>query len=157
MLLSEFKHKLKTISVISFLKPDGLAVPKHFHITEVGQINKRFIDCGGTVRNENLVSMQLWESTDFWHQLEPNKLLSIIDLSINKLGIEDAEIEVEYQSNTIGKYHLEFDGTNFLLKATQTNCLAQDKCGIPPEKLKVNLVDLSNNAQSCCTPGGKCC
>ena len=69
---------------------------------------------------------------------------------------EDAEIEVEYQSDTIGKYHLDFDGANFLLVATQTNCLAQDKCGIPSEKLKVNLIDLSKNEQSC-TPGGKCC
>ena len=151
MLLSEFKHKLKTISVISFLKPDGLAVPKHFHITEVGQINKRFIDCGGTVRNENLVSMQLWESTDFWHQLEPNKLLSIIDLSINKLGIEDAEIEIEYQDETIGKYGVDFYNGTFKLMNTHTNCLAMDKCGIP------KVENLLEKKEVSCSPNSGCC
>ena len=73
------------------------------------------------------------------------------------MSIEDAEIEVEYQSDTIGKYNLAFDGENFLLQSKQTNCLASDKCGIPPEKLKVNLVDLGAKEQACCTPGSGCC
>jgi hypothetical protein len=42
------------------------------------------------------------------------------------------------------------------LVATQTNCLAQDKCGIPAEKLKVNLTELTTKATTC-TPGGGCC
>ena len=92
MTLNQFKEKLKTVTEVNFLKPDGTNVPKHFHITEVGQISKRFIDCGGTIRHENVISMQLWESIDFWHRLEPSKLISIIDLSIDKLGIEDHEI-----------------------------------------------------------------
>lgn len=157
MKLSDIKKHLSTVSSVNFILPDGKAVPQHFHVTEVGQITKKFIDCGGVVRDEKIVNFQLWEAGDFDHRLAPQKLLNIIALSEKTLGIEDAEIEVEYQSSTIGKYHLDFNGTNFLLKATQTNCLAQDKCGIPPEKLKVNLVDLSNTSQSCCTPGGKCC
>ena len=39
-----------------------------------------------------------------------------------------------------------------MLTSTQTNCLAQDKCGIPAEKLKVNMADLSKEKQACCTP-----
>jgi hypothetical protein len=85
MLLSEFTKHLETLSEVNFQKPDGTEVPKHFHITEVGQINKKFIDCGGTIRNENVISMQLWESIDFWHRLEPSKLISIIKLSQEKL------------------------------------------------------------------------
>jgi hypothetical protein len=157
MNLSDIKKYLSTVTAVNFQLPNGTIVPPHFHVTEVGQINKKFIDCGGVVRNEKTVNFQLWEAGDFDHRLAPQKLLNIIALSEKTLGIEDAEIEVEYQSSTIGKYHLDFDGTNFLLKATKTNCLAQDKCGIPPEKLKMNLVDLSNNSQGSCTPGGKCC
>jgi hypothetical protein len=89
--------------------------------------------------------------------LAPKKLNDIIGLSEKVLGIEDLEIEVEYQAETIGKYGIEFNGKDFLLTSTQTNCLAQDKCGIPPEKLKVNLKDLSNSSTNCCSPGGKCC
>lgn len=156
MKLSELKKQLSTITDLNFVLPNGTVVPKHFHVTEVGQVTKKFIDCGGTVRNEKVVNFQLWEANDFDHRLAPQKLNDIIALSEKVLGLEDAEIEVEYQSDTIGKYGVEFNGKDFVLTSTQTNCLAQDKCGIPQEKLKVNLVDLTNT-QSCCTPGGKCC
>ncbi len=156
MKLSEFKKQLSTVTELNFVLPNGTIVPQHFHVTEGGQVTKNFIDCGGTVRNEKVVNFQLWEANDFDHRLAPKKLNDIIALSEKVLGLEDAEIEVEYQSETIGKYGIEFNGKEFTLTSTQTNCLAQDKCGIPAEKLKVNLVDLSNN-QSCCTPGGKCC
>jgi hypothetical protein len=157
MKLSEIKNHLSTTDAVTFILPNGTVVPQHFHVTEVGQITKHFIDCGGTVRNEKVVNFQLWEANDFDHRLAPQKLLNIIELSEKVLGIEDAEIEVEYQSDTIGKYHLDFNGKDFLLVSTTTNCLAQDKCGIPPEKLKVSLVDLSTLNKNTCTPGGKCC
>ncbi|MBK6524680.1 MAG: hypothetical protein IPG07_03445 [Crocinitomicaceae bacterium] len=157
MKLSEIKKHLETINDVTFQLPDGSIVPIHFHVTEVGQITKHFIDCGGTVRNEKKVNFQLWEANDFDHRLAPQKLLNIISLSENKLGIEDSEIEVEYQSNTIGKYDLGFDGKNFLLLNKQTDCLAKDNCGIPVEKLKLKMSDLSAKAESCCTPGGGCC
>jgi hypothetical protein len=157
MKLSDFKKQLSTITDIKFVLQNGTVVPKHFHVTEVGQVTKNFIDCGGTVRNEKVVNFQLWEANDLDHRLAPQKLNEIIALSEKILGIEDAEIEVEYQSETIGKYGVEFNGKDFILTTTQTNCLAQDKCGIPPEKLKVSLSDLQNTNQSCCTPGGKCC
>ncbi|NBP75791.1 MAG: hypothetical protein EBU61_07150, partial [Crocinitomicaceae bacterium] len=101
MILSEFKHYLKLVSEVTFLKPNGNKIPKHFHITEVGQTSKKFIDCGGTVRNEEVISMQLWESVDFLHRLEPSKLNSIIELSEKKIEIGNYEIEMEYQGETI--------------------------------------------------------
>ncbi len=157
MKLSDIKKHLNTVSTVNFILPNGTVVPQHFHVTEVGQVNKKFIDCGGIMRDEKTVNFQLWEAGDFDHRLAPQKLLNIIALSEKTLGMEDAEIEVEYQSDTIGKYTLDFNGTDFLLITTQTNCLAEDKCGIPPEKLKMNLADLQNTNQNSCTPGGKCC
>lgn len=156
MKLSEIKEKLNTISEVNFVLPNGTPVPAHFHVTEVGEITKHFIDCGGTVRLEKVVSFQLWEANDFDHRLAPQKLLNIIQLSEKVLNIGDYEVEVEYQTETIGKFNIDFNGTDFLLINKQTNCLAQDKCGIQPEKLKVNLKYLSKT-ESCCTPGGGCC
>lgn len=155
MKLSEVQQALTTISGLQFLLPNGVFVPKHFHITEVGLVTKNFIDCGGVVREEKKVVFQLWEANDFEHRLTPQKLNSIIQLSINSLNITDEEIVVEYQSSTIGKYGLAFDGINFLLTETQTDCLAQDKCGIPQEKLKVRLSDITKI--NSCTPGSGCC
>lgn len=157
MKLSELKQLLIGIQELNFELPNGSLVPQHFHVTEVGQISKNFIDCGGTVRHEKAVNFQLWEAGDFDHRLAPRKLNDIITLSEKVLNMEDAEIEVEYQSETIGKYGLEFNGKNFLLTHKQTACLANDKCGIPEEKLKVKLSDVQNNNKSCCDPNTKCC
>lgn len=151
MLLSEFKESLNQVAEVIFLKPDGTIIPSHFHITEVGQVNKRFIDCGGTVRNENVISMQLWDSQDHWHRLEPNKLISIIDISIERLEMEDLEIEIEYQSETIGKYGVQFDNGIFRLITTKTDCLASDKCEIKPSR------KVMEKPESSCTPFSGCC
>lgn len=156
MKLSEVKTILRTLENVAFKLPNGTFVPEHFHVTEIGSITKNFIDCGGTVRTENVVNFQLWNATDFDHRLKPAKLLDIISLSEKVLGIEDNEIDVEYQSETIGKYDLGFDGTNFTLLNKQTACLAEDQCGIPQEKPKIKLSEITNQS-NCCTPGGGCC
>ncbi len=155
MKLSQVKNVLKNIEQIGFQLPDGSLVPNHFHVTEVGKVSKHFIDCGGTLRQEEVVNFQLWNADDYDHRLHPEKLLSIIELSEKVLKIEDHEVEVEYQGETIGKFGIDFDGTNFLLTTKQTDCLAKDACGIPAEKPKVKLADLNN--ASACTPGGGCC
>lgn len=156
MKLSEFKNKLQTLQNVSFLQPDGTPVPSHFHITEVGLTTKHFIDCGGTIRNEKVVNFQLWEASDTDHRLTPGKLSGIISLSEKALGIEDHEIEVEYQTTTIGRYAVDAAGEFFVLVPKSTNCLASDSCGVPKEKMKVSMAELGE-AKSCCTPGGGCC
>lgn len=158
MKLSEVKIALQKVETVTFQLPNHSFVPVHFHVTEVGIITKNFIDCGGTVREEKVVNFQLWEAGDYDHRLAPSKLLNIISLSEKTLSIDDSlEIEVEYQSETIGKFGLNFDGTNFLLTNKQTACLAEDACGIPPQKQKISLVELGDKNSGCCTPGGGCC
>jgi len=155
MTIKQIKNYLETAENVSFQLQNGTLVPEHFHITEVGIITKQFIDCGGTIRNEKVINFQLWDANDFEHRLKPQKLLNIIALSEKILVMGDLEIEVEYQSDTIGKYDLDFDGENFILLNKQTNCLASDKCGIPNEKLRINMADLVNVNN--CKPGGGCC
>jgi hypothetical protein len=156
MKLSEIKKELNTLENVTFLLPNGTYVPEHFHVTEVGLITRSFIDCGGKVRNETVVNFQLWDAYDFEHRLKPRKLLDIIELSEKVLGIEDNDIEVEYQGETIGKYDLGFNGKDFTLLNKQTACLAEDACGIPQEKQKIKISDIPSQTNSC-TPGGGCC
>jgi len=156
MKLSAIKDILSQVEGVHFQLENGAMVPEHFHVTEVGVITKNFIDCGGTVRHEKVANFQLWDADDFEHRLKPKKLLDIIGLSEKVLGMEDSEIEVEYQAETIGKYDLAFDGTNFILIPKKTACLAMDKCGIPEPAKKAGLVNLAGPANSC-TPGGGCC
>lgn len=156
MKLSEIKKHLSTIEAVNFRLTSGSYIPEHFHVTEVGLVAKHFIDCGGKERFEKVVSFQLWNANDLEHRLKARKLLNIIALSEKKLGIEDLEIEVEYQSDTIGKYGLYFNGKDFELVPKQTTCLAKDSCGIPSTKQKVQLSE-SETQTSCCKPGGGCC
>ncbi|MGZ5255314.1 MAG: DUF6428 family protein [Flavitalea sp.] len=153
MKLSQVKKHLSTLQGVNFKLPDGSWVPEHFHVTEVGVVTKHFIDCGGNVRSEKKVNFQLWDANDFEHRLKPQKLSNIISLSERILMMEDLEVEVEYQGDTIGKYDLDFDGENFVLTSKQTACLAQDKCGISADKLKVTQTQPATS----CTPGGGCC
>ena len=155
MKLSEVKQILPTLENVEFQLENGTFVPEHFHVTEVGMINKNFIDCGGVIRNEKVVNFQLWNADDLEHRLKPEKLLNIIKLSEEKLGMEDHEIEVEYQSETIGKYDLEFNGKTFVLRNKMTACLAPDACGIPSEKVKRNLSELKPVSK--CAPNSGCC
>jgi hypothetical protein len=155
MKLSEIKNHLNNLEQITFMLPNGELVPTHFHVTEVGKITKHFIDCGGTVRNEEVANFQLWNADDYNHRLHPEKLSNIIALSEKVLGLKDLEIEVEYQAETIGKFGLDFDGKNFLLTTKQTDCLAKENCGIPAEKPKRKLAEINN--EPCCSPDGNCC
>lgn len=157
MKLSAFKNQLDKISQLNFMQPNGTYVPRHFHITEAGLVTKHFIDCGGTVRTEKAVNLQIWVAQDFDHRLEPLKLKKILALAENLFGQEDLEVEVEFQTDTIGRYGVEFDKENFLLTTKQTDCLAKELCGLPLEKTKLALSELQSSASSCCTPGGGCC
>ena len=146
MKLSALKSALENLESLSFKLPNGESVPTHFHVTEVGEINRKFTDCGGALRNDTVINFQLWTSDDYDHQLGVQTLQNIIALSEQKLSLPDTEIEVEYQGDTIGKYGLEVSGGVLQLTATQTACLAEDACGIPV-----------NDAPSGCAPNSGCC
>jgi len=152
MKLSEIKKILETVDSINFQLPDGKFVPEYFHVTEVGLVTKNFIDCAGKIRKETIVNFQLWDANDYEHRLKAKKLTHIIALSEKVLGIEDFEIEVEYQNTTIGKYNLDFDGKNFQLLNKQTACLAPEMCCTPNQNL--SEISLKNNS---CAPNSGCC
>lgn len=156
MKLSEVKQILPTLENVEFQLENGTFVPAHFHVTEVGMTTKNFIDCGGVVRNEKAVNFQLWNASDINHRLDPDKLLHIIQLSEDKLDIADAEVEVEYQNGTIGRYDLAFNGKYFMLNNKKTACLAQDSCGNPAEKQNSQSTTLKKES-SCCTPNSGGC
>ncbi|MFN4880445.1 MAG: DUF6428 family protein [Bacteroidota bacterium] len=154
MKLSFFKKCLSSVQHLQFRLDSGLAIPDHVHVTEVGIINKQFVDCGGVIRKEHVVSFQLWYADDLDHRLKPHKLIDIISISEKLIGLEDLDVEVEYQRETIGRYHLAFDGTAFILIAKHTACLAEDACGTGIIKQKIKRTELATVG---CKPGSGCC
>ena len=166
MTLTEVKEALTTIDELHFVLPNGQTVPSHFHVTEVGSIDKHFIDCGGNIRYESVVNFQLFTAQDYDHRLQAEKLRAIVELSEKKLQLGNHAIEVEYQGDTIGKYGLSFDGSHFHLTTKQTACLANEACGLPANKPKkrLSMRDLqvteavAVESPDACEPSGcKCC
>ena len=153
MLISAFKQTLGAIDTLRFQMSNRHFVPAHFHITEVRNVTRNYIDCGGVQRQENKLNLQLWVASDTDHRLKPNNLLNILQLAEKQLGYSNVEVEIEYQQNTIGRYKLAFDGAVFQLINTQTACLAPDQCGIPQEKPRVRV---SAEGLSC-NPNSGCC
>ena len=153
MLISAFKQTLSELDTLKFQLPNGVFVPAHFHITEVGNITRNFIDCGGVQRQENKLNLQLWVASDTDHRLDPTNLLNILQLAEKQLGNSNLEVEVEYQQSTIGRYKLAFNGAVFQLINTQTACLAPNQCGIPQEKPRVRFTASGLS----CNPNSGCC
>ena len=153
MLISAFKQTLRELDTLKFQLPNGAFVPAHFHITEVGNITRNFIDCGGVQRQENKLNLQLWVASDTDHRLDPTNLLNILQLAEKQLGNSNVEVEVEYQQSTIGRYKLAFNGAVFQLINTQTACLALNQCGIPQEKPRVRVTASGLS----CNPNSGCC
>ncbi|PPK85351.1 hypothetical protein CLV84_2247 [Neolewinella xylanilytica] len=157
MRLSELKNFLAGNDRFTITLPDGSQVPAHFHVTEVGEVTKNFIDCGGTVRRDRVASLQLWSADDYDHRLAPDKLTRIIEIAETELGLGNLEIEVEYQgTHTIEKFGLESDDDALRLTTKLTDCLAKDACGIA-KKPKVSLSAFTAAASGSCTPGSGCC
>ena len=153
MLISAFKQTLRELDTLKFQLPNGEFVPAHFHITEVGNITRNFIDCGGVQRKENKLNLQLWVASDTDHSLDTTNLLNILQLAEKQLGNSNIEVEVEYQQSTIGRYKLAFNGAVFQLINTQTACLAPNQCGIPQEKPRVRVTASGLS----CNPNSGCC
>lgn len=156
---SEFIAALRTHAdkQISLLLPDGGFVPAHFHITEVGHVTKRFIDCGGTRRELETCLLQTWVHDDVDHRLTAGKLAAIFDKAGDVLPQHDLPVEIEYEDYVVAQFPVEsaeiIDGLlTFRLGLKHTDCLARGIC-LPGE--------CAPKAQSlpttCCTPGSKCC
>lgn len=157
MTLSEFKYTLKTTDDLNFKLSDGRAVPQHFHITEAGLVTKHFIDCGGQTRTEKKINFQIWVANDYNHRLNSKKLLDIIAISQKILGDEDLEIEIEYQTDTLGKYGLVYNDEYFVLTTKKADCLAIEKCGFSDKNYHLTAAESLDKEKDCCTAENGCC
>ncbi len=135
MKLSDFKTALKGFPAHSlrFVLPDGDAIAAHAHITEVGRIDKTFIDCGGTVRRVSTCSLQAWVADDTDHRREPGQLATILDRAEPILSDDDLDVEIEYEDCQISQFPVRTvsatgDGLKFHLGTKHTDCLAKDVC-----------------------------
>jgi hypothetical protein len=132
---------------LRFVLPDGRMVPAHAHITEVARVDKRFVDCGGTLRNDSVCRLQTWTAQDFHHRLSAGKLLDILNKAAAFLPGGDVEVDVEHELEFVSQFPLEnveVDGPELRLNLStrHTACLASDQCGVPAAMLPVRFKPL---------------
>jgi hypothetical protein len=140
MQLRELKSLLREHSAknLGFVLPDGDPIPADFHITEIGYVTKKFVDCGGTVRSTAACVLQAWNAAnDPDHRLTAGKLAAILDLAGAVVPSDDLEVEVEYEGCQISQYPVdsslvEGQTLKFVLTCKHTDCLAKEACGLEP-------------------------
>lgn len=129
--------------------PDGEPIEAHFHVTEVGRVQKDFIDCGGTVRRVTSCLLQTWVGDDTDHRITAAKLLKAIAMAGPVLGDEDLPVELEYETCNVVQLLVAGtepagDGLRVMLASKHTDCLAKELC-------------LPASGPGACKPGSGCC
>jgi len=139
---------------LHIILPDDDIVPAHFHVTEIGRVQKDFIDCGGTARATTHCQLQLLVASDVDHRLTAGRLAKIFALSEPVLRGDDLPVVIEHEDcRTIAFPLTSFEATDdqitLRLALPHPACLAGDKCGLSPAEAGV--------ADSACAPGSGCC
>lgn len=134
---------------LHLMLPDQSFVPAHFHVTEVGRVQKDFIDCGGTTRSTAACVLQVWVAQDTDHRLDTTKLAKIVRLAAPLLKGDELPVEVEYENGVVSQYPVTAaevtpEGVLLHLGTKHTDCLAKDRCGVPV-------------SESACCPTAGCC
>ena len=113
--------------------PDGSFVPAHFHVTEVGHVQKTFIDCGGVVRSTAACVIQVWVANDVNHRVNTTKLSRIFHLAAPILKEKGLSVEIEFERDVVSQFPLvsvdaATDSVTFQLGSKHTACLAPQLC-----------------------------
>ena len=156
MKLSHFTELLQTHSDKPFrlVLPGDQAVPHSFHVTEVGYVTKRFIDCGGKLHTIQTCQLQAWLGTDTDHRLLAGKMVGVLNQAAAR-GVlpagEDLDVEIEYEDTAISQYPIAGcavteDAVILSLTSKHTDCLAKESC----------LPSLPMAAGDCCGVGCAC-
>jgi len=130
---------------LRFRLPTGGLTPIHLHLTEVARVEKRFIDCGGTVRTDVSARLQLWTADDTDHRVGCAKAIQILGRGADLVGSTDLPMEVEFDFPLLTLFAVvgsvvEGSERIFLLEGKKADCLAPDVC-LP----------------KACKPGSGCC
>ena len=135
MTVSELRTALATTPnlPLTVLWPDGDPIEAHFHMTEVGRVQKDFVDCGGTIRRTVTCLLQTWVGDDGDHRITAGKLLKAFEHAGPVLAGEDLPVELEYETCNVIQFTVvavvpEAERLVVQLGGKHTDCLAKELC-----------------------------
>jgi hypothetical protein len=132
-----------------FILPDGSQIPPHMHVTEVGHVVRKFIDCGGVIGKEENIVLQTRAGSDVEHRLGSDGLAKILRLGRRVLPATDLDVSVEYDCCVVSQYPIsdvKTDGADLhlILSANRTQCRERERREM-------------REANSCCGASANCC
>ena len=132
---------------LRFQLPDGGWIPAHAHVTEVGRLDRTFLDCGGPQRSHSCCLLQTWVADDVAHRLSAGKLAGILQRAAPILEDSELPVDVEYEDGFTAQFRITGCRTEcgtliFELANKPTDCLAKELCLPSP---------------TTCQPGSGCC
>jgi hypothetical protein len=136
MTFADLRHILSEAPAnaeVRFILPDGGLIPAHAHVTEVGRVDKHFIDCGGTTRQDAHCLLQTWVASDEDHRIQASKLAAILAKGRALIADESLPVQVEYEEDLVTQFpltdHSIEAGVIYLhLGLRHTDCLAKEVC-----------------------------
>ena len=158
MKLKELKSLLRAHpeALPRFVLPDGDTIPQHFHVTEVGYVTKRFIDCGGKLHDrKEICLLQTHVADDVDHRLNSSTFGKILDLGAQVLPHDGLDVEVEYEDGIATQAPITsayFTGRHIELQLGEkhTACLAQQRRRMKRESSGSDANAGTAGATSCC-------
>jgi len=160
MNLSECKTQLAAHPdrTVALALPGGALVPAHYHVTEVGHVAKKFVDCGGQFRSSDVIVLQthVRSPQDDGHRLSAGRLAQILGLARPIIPSDDLPVEIEYEDGVISQYPLAGVTANretltLRLGHKHTDCLAKAKCGAAGKAERP-----AREEEACCAGSGCC-
>ena len=118
---------------ITVIWPDGEPIESHFHVTEVGRVQRDFVDCGGTVRQVVTCLLQTWVGDDLDHRITGGNLLKAFLHADPILRGEDLPVELEYEARNVVQLKVlsaDVEGKQLVIRLGKkhTDCLARELC-----------------------------
>src|SRR5437773_11146920 len=115
-----------------FVLPNGDYVPPHAHVTEVGHVVRKFIDCGGLTGEEEKVLLQTHVGNDTDHRLRSDRFAKILELGRRVFPNDRLDVEIEYDCCVVAQYpiaetRLEGEHLDLLLNRGRTQCRARER------------------------------
>lgn len=137
--------------VVRFELPTGTLLSPHVHVTEVARLDKKFVDCGGTLRTDSSCRLQIYQADDTEHRIQAAKFAGILAKGAGLLASTALPVEIEAEAPFLSVFPLiatRTDATQIILTCgvRHTACLAEDVCF--PAALQ---------PKGACAPGSGCC
>ena len=170
MTLQEFKSLLQDNrgKLFQVVLPTGDAVPVSFHITEVGRVEKTFVDCGGKLHTRKTAQLQVWVGPDEDHRIQAGKMADILDRSVEIVPDDTLPLELEYEMENgfvsqlpVAGFSTSDEAVVLELGVRHTECLAPELCIVPAptatQSVALTMAPSGAASNGCgCGPSGCC-